>query len=159
MSKFEVRRAGLRAAAAGTLLSAVMMMSPGSGIAGELSKLITEIHFDAGSSHITIAGRQKVKEAIKAIEQQEPSEIRIFGFTDTTGDDAVNKTIAHHRATNVAALLVNQGVSIPMIVEGMGEHGAPYKIPDNVSEPLNRCVGIVAVGTSSGPASKKSPSM
>ena len=43
---------------------------------------------------------------------------------------------------------MKQGITVPLVVEGRGEKGAPYKIADGVSEPLNRCVGIIAVNRS-----------
>jgi outer membrane protein OmpA-like peptidoglycan-associated protein len=109
-------------------------------------KLLTEVHFDMGSANVTYGGKKKIASAIKAIKDQKPRELRIFGFTDTTGDEDLNKAIARSRADNVASLLMEQGITVPMVVEGKGEHGAPYNIPDGMSEPLNRCVGIIAVG-------------
>ncbi len=137
-----------------TLLTGVMLMVslllhlPSPAFAVDKTKLLTEVHFDMGSAQVTPGGEQKIKQAIAAIKEQSPSEIRIIGFTDSVGDATLNREIAHSRAESVANLLVKQGVTIPLVVEGRGEKGAPYKIADNVSEPLNRCVGIIAVNRS-----------
>lgn len=109
-------------------------------------KLLTEVHFDSRSADITYVGKQKIEQAIEAIKKQNPREIRILGFTDSKGDAAANKAMAGARASNVAKLLRAAGLDLPMTVEGRGEKEGPYKIPDGVSEPLNRCVGIIAVG-------------
>jgi outer membrane protein OmpA-like peptidoglycan-associated protein len=124
--------------------------TPAAVAAGE-SKLLAEVHFDPGSIDVTYGGRQKIERAIAAIKEQNPREIHIIGFTDTTGDEELNRRIARNRADNVASFLAEQGVTTPMVIEGKGEKGAPYQIPDNVSEPLNRCVGIIAVGPAKPP--------
>ncbi|MGI9485724.1 MAG: OmpA family protein [Geminicoccaceae bacterium] len=134
---------------AAALLVATFMsglLSP--ALAADKNTLLTEVHFDIGSAAVTPGGEQKIRQAIVAIKEQNPSEIRIIGFTDSTGDEAMNREIAHNRAESVANLLVKQGITVPLVVEGRGEKGAPYKIADDISEPLNRCVGIIAVSKS-----------
>ena len=108
--------------------------------------LVAEVHFDVGSVDVTIGGQQKIRAAIEAIKKQNPREIRIIGFTDSTGDETINQSIARHRADAVATRLIESGINVPMSIVGKGENGAPYQTPDDVSEPLNRCVGIIAVG-------------
>lgn len=114
-------------------------------------KLLTEVHFDSGSADVTFVGKKKVQQAIEAIKKQNPREIRILGFSDSKGSAAANKAVSGARAANVARMLKEAGLDIPLIVEGRGEEGGPHKIPDGISEPLNRCVGIIAVGV---PAAK-----
>jgi outer membrane protein OmpA-like peptidoglycan-associated protein len=109
------------------------------------TKLLTEVHFDSASVNITYVGNQKITKAIEAIKDQNPVEIRIFGFTDTLGDPISNKATAQGRADNVARAIREAGIDIPLVVEGRGEGVGPYQTPDGLSEPLNRCVGIIAV--------------
>ncbi len=109
------------------------------------TKLLTEVHFDPSSAQVTVVGKRKIKEAIEAIKKQNPRKIRILGFTDTKGDATANKAMAAARANNVARFLEEAGIDLPLEVEGRGEEGGPYKIPDGELEPLNRCVGIIAV--------------
>jgi outer membrane protein OmpA-like peptidoglycan-associated protein len=113
-------------------------------------KLLTEVHFDSGSAAVTFVGKKKVQQAIEAIRKQNPREIRILGFSDSKGSAAANKAVSGARAANVARMLKEAGLDIPLIVEGRGEEGGPHKIPDGISEPLNRCVGIIAVGVPAG---------
>lgn len=143
----------LRSSAFGLAMLA-LSLPPYDAWADEPVNLVAEVHFDVGSVDVTFSGHQKIDAAIEAIKKQNPREVRIFGFTDSTGDDAINQSIARNRADLVAALLVESGLDVPMRVEGLGEKGAPYRTPDNVSEPLNRCVGIIAVG-----GSGKSPTL
>lgn len=109
------------------------------------TKLLTEVHFDPASTDITFVGKQKVTKAIEAIKKQKPVEIRIFGFTDTLGDPVSNMAISQARADNVANAIREAGLDIPLVVKGRGEGVGPYQTPDGLSEPLNRCVGIIAV--------------
>lgn len=109
------------------------------------TKRLAEVHFDDASAQITFVGQQKIQEAIEAIKDQKPVEIRVFGFTDTAGDPASNMAISKARADSVAAIIKAAGLDIPLVVEGRGEGAGPYQTPDGVSEPLNRCVGIIAV--------------
>jgi outer membrane protein OmpA-like peptidoglycan-associated protein len=115
------------------------------------TKLLTEVHFDPGSANVTVVGRRKIDQAIEAIKKQNPREIRILGFTDSTGTEVTNKAVAGARAANVARLLKEHGINVPLVIEGRGETGGPHTIPDNNSEPLNRCVGIIAVDVPVGP--------
>jgi len=110
------------------------------------NKLLTEVHFDPGSANITVVGERKIRQAIETIRTQNPREVRILGFTDSIGPADANKRIAGARADNVARLMREAGLNVQFVVEGRGEDGGPHKIPDGVSEPLNRCVGIIAVG-------------
>ena len=115
-----------------------------------VDKFLTEVHFDSGSADITVVGDRKIKQAIEAIKKQNPRQVRILGFTDSKGDAAANKSVATARADSVAQMLRKAGINVPLIVEGKGEEGGPHQIPDGVSEPLNRCVGIIAVGVPEG---------
>lgn len=114
------------------------------------TKLLTEVHFDPASAKITFVGNQKIKKAIEEIKDQKPIEIRVFGFTDTLGDPVSNKAIAQARADIVAKAIKEAGLDIPLVVKGRGEGVGPYQTPDGLSEPLNRCVGIIAVFEDTG---------
>lgn len=109
------------------------------------TKLLAEVHFDPASVDVTFVGKQKIEQAAEAIKKQKPRKVRILGFTDSKGDAAVNKIVGGARAQNVARFLKEAGIDVPLEVVGRGEDGGPHKIPDGISEPLNRCVGIIAV--------------
>lgn len=114
------------------------------------TKLLTEVHFDSASATITHVGQQKIKKAIEAIKEQKPVEIRVFGFTDSQGDPISNMAISQARADNVARAIKEAGLDIPLVIKGHGEGAGPYQTPDSLSEPLNRCVGIIAVFKDTG---------
>ena len=143
LSGFRGHRLATIAALFVTLSTSMVSIAQGA----EQTKLLTEVHFDMGSASITPGGRMKIEQAIAKIKAQNPREIRVIGFTDSTGDEAINQAISLKRADNVASLLAEKGITAPLVIEGKGEKGAPYNVGDNVSEPLNRCVGIIAVGS------------
>ena len=110
--------------------------------AGE--ELLAEIHFDSGSTKPTYIGRRKIEHVLKDLEALNPKQLRIVGFTDRTGSDAVNKAISEARAEGVADLLQEHGLDIPVVIDPRGENNLLYPTPDGEAEPLNRCVGIIA---------------
>ncbi len=124
----------------------VSALLPGGAWAQGQVKLLTEVHFDPGSAEVTIGGMKKIDSIIGKLQKQGLREVRLIGFTDSTGDENINQKLALKRAKNVAMVLSERGIVLPVVIEGKGEKGTPYKTPDNVSEPLNRCVGILAVG-------------
>ncbi len=134
----------------GLVMAAGMWLTPAvaeqDGNQTAKTTLLTEIHFDPGSAEVTYGARQKLSAVVNQIKKRKPSEIRVVGFTDSIGDVAINRVMAQMRADSVASMLIERGITVPMVIEGKGEEGAPFPTPDNVSEPLNRCVGIIAVG-------------
>jgi len=69
----------------------------------------------------------------------------VSGFTDRVGSDQVNLRLSERRAHNVARVLQEFGVSVPLEVMPKGETMLPYPTADGVSEPYNRKVGVLAV--------------
>lgn len=110
--------------------------------AGE--ELLAEIHFDSGSTQPTYIGKRKIEHVLKDLKTLNPKQLRIVGFTDRTGSAAVNKVISEARAENVADLLQEHGLDIPVVIDPRGETNLLYPTPDGEAEPLNRCVGIIA---------------
>ena len=104
---------------------------------------LTQIHFDLGSAELTPGGLRKAKEAANWIKAQNVEKVRLIGFTDTIGTKENNKRLAARRADSLLELFATEGID-PSKVEiiANGEEGAREVIPDQTSEPLNRCVGI-----------------
>lgn len=110
--------------------------------AGE--ELLAEIHFDSSSTEPTYIGQKKIEHVIAGLKEAKVTQLRIVGFTDRVGPEALNKAIAEERAENVADLLQQHGLDIPVVIDPRGEDGLLYPTPDGTTEPLNRCVGIIA---------------
>ncbi|MEM7022836.1 MAG: OmpA family protein [Pseudomonadota bacterium] len=105
-----------------------------------------EIHFDPGSAQLSPGAERKTLEAAEKIKSLGASKVRISGYSDSTGPANFNKHLSLQRAKSIASLLSSVGVDTEIMeLEGNGEDGAPEDIPDQVSEPLNRCAGIFAM--------------
>ena len=110
---------------------------------GPDEELLAEIHFESSSTKPTYIGEKKIEDVIARLNQSEAAQLRIVGFTDRSGSKALNKAIAEERAENVADLLQQHGLEIPVVIDPRGEEGLLYPTPDGETEPLNRCVGII----------------
>ncbi|WP_192499278.1 OmpA family protein [Skermanella pratensis] len=105
---------------------------------------IQEIHFNPGSATLTPGGERKTMTASRFISDLRVRSIKVVGYTDTVGSTAFNQELALARAGSVASLLEQAGVPAGLIeTVGMGETRMPMPTSDGISEPLNRCVGIL----------------
>ena len=117
------------------------------GMRPDLSQMqfkIQEIHFNPGSANLTPGGERKTLTASRFISDLQVRSVRVVGYADTVGPTAFNQELALARAGSVADLLRRSGVPDKLIeTVGMGEAKMPMPTTDDVSEPLNRCVGIL----------------
>ncbi|UEM06554.1 OmpA family protein [Skermanella rosea] len=105
---------------------------------------IQEVHFNPGSASLTPGGERKTLTASRFISDLRVRSIKVVGYTDTVGPTAFNQELALARAGSVARLLEQAGVPGGLIeTVGMGETKVPMPTSDGISEPLNRCVGIL----------------
>ncbi|UEM22128.1 OmpA family protein [Skermanella mucosa] len=105
---------------------------------------IQEVHFNPGSATLTPGGERKTLTASRFISDLRVRSIKVVGYTDTVGPTAFNQELALARAGSVASLLERAGVPADLIeTVGMGETKMPMPTSDGISEPLNRCVGIL----------------
>lgn len=107
---------------------------------------IAEVHFELNSAKLTPGGQLRAQQAAERVSKMKVSKIRIVGLTDRSGPDVYNKALSQARAEAVADIFVQSGLSRRVIeVVGMGEthYMLPISTNDGVSEPLNRCVGIL----------------
>jgi outer membrane protein OmpA-like peptidoglycan-associated protein len=105
---------------------------------------IQEIHFNPGSANLTPGGERKTLTASRFISDLQLRSVKVVGYADTVGPTAFNQELALARAGSVASLLERAGVPADLIeTVGMGEAKMPMPTDDGISEPLNRCVGIL----------------
>lgn len=110
------------------------------------TRRLTEVHFSPSSTDLSPGAQRKTREAADELKLLDARKVRVIGFTDTVGSRAENDKLARKRARNVAKMLASLGVPADRIeIVGRGESGGPQSTLDNVDEPLNRCVGIIAV--------------
>ena len=104
---------------------------------------VSLVHFDRGSSDVSPGGQRKANEVAAWIKTYGAETIQIMGFADTRGSQAANKELSEKRARSIAALLEHAGISRTKLeIIPHGEDLLPEATKDQVSEPLNRCVGI-----------------
>jgi len=107
---------------------------------------LQQVHFLHDSSELTPGAQRKIKEAAEWFRNNNPSKIRVVGFSDTRGTADYNLVLSQRRADSVASLLVRAGIPEDRLeIEGMGEFSLPEPTGDGIAEPLNRCVGIMAI--------------
>jgi outer membrane protein OmpA-like peptidoglycan-associated protein len=107
---------------------------------------LTTICFDTGSASLTPGGQVHAAAAAVMLAGMKLGQIRLTGFTDSTGSPALNRTLAEARARAVADFLVAQGVPAQLIeTAGVIDRDLPVPTEAGVPEPLNRSVSIVAV--------------
>lgn len=107
---------------------------------------IAEVHFELNSAELTPGGQLRAQQAAERVSKMKVAKIRIVGLTDRSGSDRYNDALSKARAEAVASVFVQSGLSRRVIeVVGMGEthYMLPISTGDGVSEPLNRCVGIL----------------
>lgn len=102
------------------------------------------VFFDWDKATLTDRARQIVREAADASTRVQYTQIRVNGYTDTSGSARYNRALSLRRAQNVAAELVRDGVSRNAIaIRGFGETHLLVPTGPGVREPQNRRVEII----------------
>lgn len=115
---------------------------------GILVRLPDGVTFASGSADINPGFYDTLNTVADSLIKYPNSLIDVYGFTDTTGSDALNQRLSERRAQNVADYLASRGVARSrMATQGFGESYDQLRIKtgDNVNEPLNRRVEIKIV--------------
>lgn len=106
---------------------------------------IAEVHFESGSSALTVGGQTRALAAAAVLTALDGSLIRLTGHTDTTGSPEQNRRLSEARAQAVADMLVSAGIPaerIEIVPHGQDPDALPIATGPGVREPLNRCVAI-----------------
>lgn len=110
-----------------------------------LVRLPDGVTFARGSADINPGFYDSLNSVADSLIRYPNSLIDVYGFTDTTGSDALNQRLSEQRARAVADYLVARGVARSRIdTRGYGESYdyLRVKTADGVDEPLNRRVEI-----------------
>ncbi len=73
-------------------------------------KVPAKVYFDSGKAEIGVAGQALVTTLAGVLAKEGSAKVDITGYTDKTGDAAVNQQLAKNRALAVQAALVAAGV-------------------------------------------------
>jgi outer membrane protein OmpA-like peptidoglycan-associated protein len=85
------------------------------------SFVFDNLNFETGGTTLTAASGATVNDLIKVLNAYPTAQVKLSGYTDTTGDPAANTTLSQARAQAVADLLSKGGVAASRIsTEGMG---------------------------------------
>ena len=116
-----------------------------------LVRLPDGVTFARGSADINPGFYESLNAVADSLIQYPNSLIDVYGFTDTTGSDALNQRLSEQRAQAVADYLVARGVARARIdTRGYGESYdyLRVKTADGVDEPMNRRVEIKIIPVS-----------
>ena len=82
----------------------------------------SDISFDKGRAEIKPALHAILDQFANGLSGQPKTEVRIVGYTDSTGSDAINMPLSVNRASSTRDYLVSRGVAANRIViDGRGE--------------------------------------
>lgn len=110
-----------------------------------LVRLPDGVTFARGSADINPGFYESLNSVAESLIRYPNSLIDVYGFTDTTGSDALNQRLSEQRAQAVADYLAARGVARARLeTRGFGEgyDQLRVKTADGVDEPLNRRVEI-----------------
>jgi OmpA-OmpF porin, OOP family len=118
---------------------------------GNAPSVNLSVQFQKGSADLTASAMQTLNELGKALNQPALAtyRFRIEGHTDTVGTADYNKELSDRRAAAVVAYLAATFKVDRTRLEavGMGEQGLLVATPDQTSEPRNRRVVVVNLGS------------
>jgi OOP family OmpA-OmpF porin len=102
------------------------------------------VFFDWDKSNLSDRARQIIGEAAQNSTRVQVTRIEVSGYADRTGTAAYNMVLSRHRADNVAAELVRDGVPKNVIaIQAFGDTHLLVPTAAGVREPQNRRVEIV----------------
>lgn len=110
-----------------------------------LVRLPDGVTFARGSADINPGFYESLNSVAESLIRYPNSLIDVYGFTDTTGSDALNQRLSEQRARAVADYLAARGVARARLeTRGFGESYDQLRVKtaDGVDEPLNRRVEI-----------------
>ncbi len=103
------------------------------------------MYFNSGSATPTKKSMELIPEILATIKSQKSTDVIVVGHTDTVASNKFNQKLSERRAKSVAKALVSKGVDKAMIeIEYHGEDRLLVQTPDEVDEPGNRRVEIIA---------------
>lgn len=82
--------------------------------------VLDRVYFETGKSVLTAASMVQVKNIAAILKNFPGGSIKLGGYTDNTGDAAINKAISGERAKIVAKELVKSGAAAKQVEEAVG---------------------------------------
>lgn len=95
--------------------------------------LQAEVLFGKDSAKVGAEAKIRIATIAGEIRKQNPSRVRVFGFTDDLGSSAHGDTLSKQRANAVQAVL-DQDLNAPTLTFDVRGYGEQYPIADNATE-------------------------
>lgn len=106
----------------------------------------SQVLFPVGSSALSEAGKQKMKEVAQVLNQYPDSQCYVRGYTSSEGDDKLNFELSQRRAEVIRNELVANGVAASRLTaHGMGSSNPVATNSTEAGRAQNRRVEIVVV--------------
>lgn len=104
------------------------------------------LYFEIGKAVLKPASRRELPALFAAVSERKPTEITIYGHSDSIGSDRWNTRLSELRARAIERLLRKHDPSLDTIeVKFLGDREPLYPAPDNVPEPRNRRAEVVVL--------------
>jgi outer membrane protein OmpA-like peptidoglycan-associated protein len=111
------------------------------------------VFFKVDQATLLPAGKRKVEEFSRTIQQYGSRMVLIEGHTDNTGDQAYNQSLSERRAKAVRDILVAKGISSQrLITKGLGETRPVSSNATKQGRQQNRRVEIIILNEGENPA-------
>ena len=101
------------------------------------------LNFLFDSMKLTVESSRMLPEVLRVVRDRSPTEVTVFGYTDSVGASAYNLNLSAQRARAVAALLKKIDPKLPVEVKYFGDKFPLVPSPRGVPEPRNRRAEIV----------------
>lgn len=101
------------------------------------------LNFLFDSMLLTPESRKMLPEVLQVVRDRIPTEVTVFGYTDSVGTAEYNLGLSAQRAWAVAKLLKQIDPKLPVAVKYFGEKYPLVPSPHGVPEPRNRRAEIV----------------
>ena len=113
-----------------------------SGIEGKAGQVWATVQFRTGETGVRDSDRARIAKLGALVAGLPKVRVRVSGFADARGDDAINQTLSQERAETVALELEKAGLPKErMVVEAMGERFASTEAKAD-DQAFERCVEI-----------------
>ena len=96
------------------------------------------LYFRFDSMELTPESRQLLPEVFEAVRERLPTEVTVFGYTDSVGAPDYNLALSAQRARAVAAMLRKIDPDLPVEVEYFGDKAPLVPARRGQPEPRNR---------------------
>ncbi len=111
-------------------------------LSGKAGQVGSTVQFRTGETTVRDSDRARIAKLGTLVAGLPDVRVRVSGFADARGDEALNLRLSQERAATVADELVKAGVPKErLIIEGMGERFASTEAPTD-DQAFERCVEI-----------------